>query len=95
MKPVTEIVGVDEHRLEEYVRETGLRLVAGAEIELDFSCVRRIGPRAVQELEMLAHAAEEEACIIVLRGVNIDLYKALRLLDLTRRFAFRNEEQVL
>jgi len=94
MKAATEIVSVDERRLQEYVREAGLRLTAGGEVVLDFSCVRRIGPRALQELEALAEAAQEKASTIVLRGVNLDLYKVLRLLDLTRRFSFRNEEQL-
>jgi len=95
MKAATETVSIDERRLEEGVREAGLRLIRGGEILLDFSCVRRMGPRGLREMETLAELAQEKACRIVLRGVNIDLYKALKLLDLTRRFSFRNEEPVL
>ncbi len=58
------------------------------ELTMDFSSVERIDSRAVQALEQLAHKADEKKLKVVLRGVNIHVYKALKLVRLTRRFAF-------
>ncbi len=61
---------------------------AGGEIVLDFSRVRRIDPCALKALEELASTADEKAVKVALRGINVTIYKVLKLVDLTPRFAF-------
>jgi len=55
---------------------------------LDFSSVRRIDPSALREMEELAGLADDKAITVVLRGVNVDVYKVLKLARLTPRFSF-------
>jgi anti-anti-sigma regulatory factor len=55
---------------------------AEREVALDFSSVRRIDPGALRAMEKLAGVK------VVLRGVNVDVYKVLKLVNLTPRFSF-------
>jgi len=55
---------------------------------LDFSSVRRIDPSALREMEELARIADDKAVKVVLRGVNVDIYKVLKLMKLAPRFSF-------
>jgi len=61
---------------------------AGGEVVLDFSAVRRIDPSALRAMEDLANSADDKAAKVVLRGVNVDIYKVLKLMKLARRFSF-------
>ena len=61
---------------------------ARGDVVLDFSSVRRIDPSALREMEELAGIADEKAVKVVLRGVNVDIYKVLKLVKLTSRFSF-------
>ena len=61
---------------------------ADGEMVLDFSSVGRIDTRALKGLEKLASAADHKALKLVLRGVNVRTYKALKLAKLVPRFAF-------
>jgi anti-anti-sigma regulatory factor len=61
---------------------------AKGDVVLDFSSVRRIDPSALRALAGLAAAADEKAVKVVLRGVNVDIYKVLKLVKLTSRFSF-------
>lgn len=58
------------------------------ELILDFSSVRRIDASAIRALEELAGAAHEKSVKLVLRSVNVDVYKVMKLVKLDRRFAF-------
>lgn len=58
------------------------------EIILDFSSVRRIDPGAVREIEQLIGTADDRAIKVGLRGVNIHVYKVLKLMKLAPRFSF-------
>ena len=58
------------------------------DVVLDFSSVRRIDPSGLRAMEKLAGAADEKAVKVVLRGVNVDIYKVLKLVKLTSRFSF-------
>jgi anti-anti-sigma regulatory factor len=55
---------------------------------LDFSSVRRIDPSALREMEALAGIADDKAVKVVLRGVNVDIYRVLKLMKLAPRFSF-------
>jgi anti-anti-sigma regulatory factor len=61
---------------------------AEREVALDFSSVRRIDPGALRAMEKLAGVADDKAVKVVLRGVNVDVYKVLKLVNLTPRFSF-------
>jgi anti-anti-sigma regulatory factor len=61
---------------------------AKGEVVLDFSSVRRIDPIALRAMEELAGLADDKAVKLVLRGVNVDAYKVLKLVKLAARFSF-------
>jgi anti-anti-sigma regulatory factor len=80
---------VDEGRVVEALQEAGQKLVQGAgEVVLDFSAVHRIAPSALLAMEELADRAAKNATKVVLRGVNVDIYKVLKLARLTAPFLF-------
>lgn len=61
---------------------------AEGEVLLDFSSVRRLNPSALSAMDKLAGIRDEKAVKVVLRGINIDIYKVLKLVKLTSRFSF-------
>jgi anti-anti-sigma regulatory factor len=63
---------------------------AHGEAVLDCSSLRRIDSAAMRALEAFARAAEEKGVKVVLSGVNVGIYKVLKLVKLTRRFSFVN-----
>lgn len=86
---ITEWVKIDGHRVMGALHEAGQNLdSAQGELVLDFSSVTRIDPGALQEMEKLAGLADEKAIKVGLRGVNIDIYKVLKLMKLAPRFSF-------
>ena len=82
-------VKIDGERVADALQETREKLNgADGEVLLDFSSVRRIDSHALRAMEALAGSADEKALKLVLRGVNIDLYKVLKLVKLAARFSF-------
>jgi anti-anti-sigma regulatory factor len=61
---------------------------AEGELVLDFSPVLHIEPKALRALEELAEAAERAQRPVVVRGVNVKVYKVLKLARLTSQFTF-------
>ena len=61
---------------------------AGGDLVLDFSAVLRIDANAARAMEELAGRADSASVKVALRAVNIDIYRALKLLKLTGRFSF-------
>ena len=57
---------------------------------MDFSSVRRIDSNALVAMEELAGMADQKAVKVVLRGVNVDIYRVLKLMKLAPRFSFLN-----
>jgi anti-anti-sigma regulatory factor len=84
-------LNIDGARVVAALREAGEKLdgIEGEAI-LDFSSVFRIDSGSVGALEELARVADEKNVKVVLRGVNVDVYKVLKLRKLTRRFSFVN-----
>ena len=80
---------IDEESVVQALRETGEKLdsVEG-EVALDFSSVRRIDPSALRAMEKLAGAADDKAVKVVLCGVDVKVYKVLKLVNLAPRFSF-------
>jgi anti-anti-sigma regulatory factor len=83
-------VKVDGERVVPALQEAREKLdsVPG-ELVLDFSSVHRVAPGALRAMEELADAVDGKGTKVVLRGVNIDIYKVLKLMKLSPRFAFR------
>ena len=89
MGTIDNLVNVDELNVVTALREATQQLErVGGDLVLDFSCVNRLDSAAVRSIEKLASIAEEKAVKVTLRGVNIDLYKTLKLMKLAHRFAF-------
>jgi anti-anti-sigma regulatory factor len=80
---------IDEERVVQALQEAGEKLdgIEG-EVALDFSSVRRIDPSAVRALEEFASIADDKGVKVVLRGVNVGVYRVLKLVKLTSRFSF-------
>jgi anti-anti-sigma regulatory factor len=80
---------VDGERVVQDLQEARAKLdIADSEVVLDFSCVHRIDPGALRAMETLATAADAKSVTIALRGVNVEIYKVLKLARLTPRFSF-------
>ena len=85
-----EWIKIDPERVLHGLQQEAVDEVNGAqgEVILDFSSVPRIDSHVVGALEQLADLAEQRSVKVVLRAVNLDIYKVLKLLRLTRRFSF-------
>ena len=84
-------LNIDEARVVAALREAGEKLDGSeGEAVLDVSAVVRIDSGAVRALEELARVADEKSVKIILRDVNVDVYKVLKLMKLTGRFSFVN-----
>ena len=59
-----------------------------SEVIVDFSAVPRIDGNALRALEELAALADAKSVKVVLRAVNVDIYRVLKLMKLTPRFSF-------
>jgi anti-anti-sigma regulatory factor len=89
MATIAEWLRIDAERVIEALEDAREMLdSANGELVLDFSSVRRIDPGAVKALQTLAATADEKTVKVILRGVNIEIYKVLKLVKLTRRFSF-------
>jgi anti-anti-sigma regulatory factor len=83
------VLSIDEERAVLALQEAGENLDrTQGEAVLDFSSVRRIDSNVLQALEEFARIAQEKAVKVALRGVNVDVYKVLKLIKLTSRFSF-------
>ena len=80
---------IEEERIVQALREAGEKLGSiEGEVALDLSSVRRIDPSALQALEEFAGIADDKGVKVVLRGVNVGVYKVLKLVKLVSRFSF-------
>lgn len=76
-------------RLAESLSEARKKLDAvDGEMILDFSEVRRVDSEILSAIMDLAAAAEEKKTKLILRGVNVDVYKVLKLMKLASRFSY-------
>jgi anti-anti-sigma regulatory factor len=89
MATISEWVNVDGNRVADSVNEARQKLdSAHEELVLDFSAVKRLDAAALDAIEQLLIAAEAKSVKLSLRGLNIDVYKVLKLAQLAPRFAF-------
>ena len=82
-------VKIDEERVVQALQEAGEKLdsVEG-EVALDFSSVRRIDSSALRAIEEFADIADDRGVKVVLRGVDVGVYKVLKLVNLASRFSY-------
>lgn len=91
MSAIALFLNIDEKRVVPALQEGASSLdCAQGEVVLDFGSIRRIDSAALQALEDFARAADDKNVRVVLRGVNVDVYKVLKLVKLTQRFSFVN-----
>jgi anti-anti-sigma regulatory factor len=91
MAMIAVFLKIDEERLVQALQEAGEKLdSAEGEVVLDFSSVHRIDSRALRGIEEFAGLADGKGIKIALRGVNVDVYKVLKLVKLASRFSFVN-----
>lgn len=57
---------------------------------LDFSCVQRLDPKNLETMEELAAIADHKKLNVGLQGVNVGIYKVMKLARLAGRFCFLN-----
>ncbi len=80
---------IDEKHAISALQEAGEKLDGSdGDAVLDLSSVRRVDSSMLRALEEFARVAEQKVVKVVLRGVNVDVYKVLKLVKLTRRFSF-------
>jgi len=90
MAITADVISIHEQSIVPELREAGKKLGPGADLVLDFAAVRRIDSSAMKALDELAGIADAKAVKVVLRGVSVEVYKALKLVKLTQRFSFEN-----
>lgn len=89
MPTVAVWLNVDEKSVLSALQEAAEKLDgAEGEVVLDFASVRRIDSSALRAMEGFASIADKKAVKVVLRGVNVDVYKVLKLVKLAPRFSF-------
>jgi anti-anti-sigma regulatory factor len=89
MAVIAVLIKIDEERVVQGLQEAGEKLdSAEGEVVVDFSSVRRIDPSAIRALEGFADTAADRGVKVVLRSVNVDVYKVLKLVKLGSRFSF-------
>ena len=83
-------ITVDPKRVINALQQEAVESVNGgqSQVILDFSSVLRIDADAVRAMEELAALADSKKVEVVLRAVNVDIYRVLKLLRLTQRFCF-------
>jgi ABC-type transporter Mla MlaB component len=82
-------VRIDSERVAEILREAQSTLNGSAEAVLDFSSVSRVQPKDLAAMEELLEVAEGRGVKIELLGVNVGIYKVLKLAKIASRFTFR------
>jgi anti-anti-sigma regulatory factor len=89
MATIAAWVNVDEYNVVPALGEAAEKLDGTeGEVILDFASVRRIDARALRAMEEFADLADKKAVKVVLRSVNVDVYKVLKLVKLAPRFSY-------
>ena len=80
---------IDEERVVQAFQEAGETLgSAEGDLLLDFSSMRRIDSSVLRVMEEFAGIADGKGVKVVLRGVNVDVYRVFKLVKLASRFSF-------
>jgi anti-anti-sigma regulatory factor len=85
------VLKIDGEHVVPALEEAGEKLPGGeGEVVLDFSSVLRVDPAALRAMEEFAGKAEHKSVKVVLRGVNVGVYRVLKEMRMVRRFCFLN-----
>jgi anti-anti-sigma regulatory factor len=80
---------MDEKNFRRALQEAGGKLASVQdEIILDFSSVLRLDPCSLRAVEEFTVLAADKGIKVILRGVNVGVYKVLKLVQLASRFSF-------
>ena len=90
METNTLCLKIDANNVISDLKQAEESLDARQELALDFSGVTRIDSAGLEALQSFAHRTEEKKTKVALRGVDINVYKTLKLARLTPRFSFEN-----
>ena len=83
------LLKIDGGRVADSVQEACASLnCEQGELRLDFSGVSRIDPGDLRAMQGLASLADDKAVKVGLVGVNVGIYKVLKLAKLAPRFCF-------
>jgi anti-anti-sigma regulatory factor len=89
MPSVAVLLKFNEEHVARALQQASEKLDSGnGEAVLDFSSVCRIDSAAVSAMEEFVGVAERRGVKLALRGVNVDVYKVLKLAKLAPRFSF-------
>lgn len=83
---------IDPERLADCLQEACAGLDSSTETVLDFSSVMRVDPKALRVMGKLAGRTDEKAVKVSLLGVNVQIYKVLKLAKVAPRFCFLTRE---
>jgi len=84
---------IDEKSIVSALQEAAEKLdSAKGEIVLDFVSVPKVDIAALRAIEAIANKAAEKSVKVVLHGVNVDVYKVLKLTKLAPRFSFVSQD---
>jgi anti-anti-sigma regulatory factor len=82
---------IEEASVVQALKEAGEKLDSTeGEVVLDFSSVIRIDASGLIAIEEFANKADDKGVKVALRGVNVSVYKVLKLMKLASRFSFVN-----
>jgi anti-anti-sigma regulatory factor len=94
MATKTVSLNIDRERVDLQLHEAINQLDRpSGDLTLDFSSIRSIDSSTLRALEKFADIADEKSVKPVLRGVNVHLYKTLKLVKLAGRFSFDNHSE--
>jgi len=83
------LLNIDERRVVPALQEAREKLESTkGEAVLDFSSVCRINSSALRAMEEFVGVANDKGVKVVLSGVNVGVYKVLKLAKLASRFSF-------
>jgi len=86
---MAQFVKVDQKNVVAVLKEAGKELAkAEGEVVVDFSSLEWVDSALVKALQEFADTADCAGVKVGLRGVNIGIYRVLKLVGLTARFSF-------
>ena len=91
MATISVLAKIDADAVAQNLYDTSEKLHGpDGEVVLDFSSVRRIEAASILAMERMAQRAEEKGVRVVLLGVQVEVYKVLKMVKLAPRFSFVN-----
>jgi anti-anti-sigma regulatory factor len=89
MPTIAVLIKVEEGRIAAALHEWVMRMDSvGGGIVVDFSSVSRIDPSGLRAIDEFAKLADANGVKVSVRGMNVDVYRVLKLADLAQRWSF-------